>query len=120
MKERIKKIRKESGLTQEKFAERLGLKRNTIATYETGKSEPMDSIIVSICREFNVNEEWLRTGKGEMIAEFLPENEYFKAATQLSTDKDFCDFVISYWKTDKTSRQAIWNFLETLISQKKK
>lgn len=66
LKDRIKKIRKYYGLTQEKFAERLGIKRNTVATYETGKSEPMDNIIVSICREFNVREEWLRTGNGEM------------------------------------------------------
>lgn len=65
MKDRIKKIRKDAGLTQEKFSEKLGLKRNTIATYEIGKSEPMDNILFSICREFNVNEEWLRTGNGE-------------------------------------------------------
>ena len=62
MKDRIKQIRKEAGLTQEKFAERLGLKRQTIATYETGRSEPMDTIIFSICREFNINENWLRYG----------------------------------------------------------
>lgn len=66
MKDRIKKIRKDAGLTQEKFAERLGIKRNTVATYETGKSEPMDNIIVSICREFNINEDWIRHGIGEM------------------------------------------------------
>lgn len=65
MKDRIKQIRKDANMTQEKFAKRLGLKRQTIATYETGRSEPMDNIIVSICREFNINENWLRTGNGE-------------------------------------------------------
>ncbi len=69
MKDRIRKIRKEANLTQAKFAERLGLKRNTIATYETGKSEPMDNIIVSICREFGINEEWLRFGTGPMFVQ---------------------------------------------------
>lgn len=66
MKDRIKQIRKEASLTQEKFAEKLGLKRQTIATYETGRSEPMDNIIISICREFNINNDWLRYGTGEM------------------------------------------------------
>lgn len=66
LKDRIKKIRKDAGLTQEKFAERLGIKRNTVATYETGKSEPMDNIVISMCREFSISENWLRTGIGEM------------------------------------------------------
>jgi len=67
IKERLKKIRNSLHLTQQEFADRLGIKRNTVATYETGKSNPSDSAVVLICREFNVNEEWLRTGKGEMF-----------------------------------------------------
>ena len=67
MKDRIKKIRKELDLTQQKFADRLGVQRNTIAMYEMGRSLPSDAIMRSICREFNVNEEWLRTGQGEMF-----------------------------------------------------
>lgn len=67
MKERIKKIRRELNLTQQEFAERIGVKRNTIANYETGRNDPVDSVISLICREFNVREEWLRTGEGEMF-----------------------------------------------------
>ena len=75
--EKIKEIRKKLDLTQQKFADRLGVKRNTIAMYEMGKTIPSDQTILSICREFNVNEEWLRTGKGEI---FLPEsNDELKA-----------------------------------------
>lgn len=66
IKERLKKIRNNQHLTQQEFADRLGIKRNTVATYETGKSNPSDSAIVLICREFNIREEWLRTGEGEM------------------------------------------------------
>mgnify|MGYP001096971268 CR=1 FL=1 len=62
--ERIKKLRKALGLTQEKFAERLGIKRNTVATYEIGRNEPIDAVISLICREYGVNEVWLRTGEG--------------------------------------------------------
>lgn len=67
IKERLKKIRNNLHLTQQEFADKLGIKRNTVATYETGKSNPSDSAVVLICREFNVNEEWLRTGRGEMF-----------------------------------------------------
>lgn len=69
MKERIKKIRKELDLTQQKFADRIGVKQNTVAQYEMGRNIPIDTVISLICREFNVNEDWLRTGQGEM---FIP------------------------------------------------
>ena len=64
---RIKAARKASGLTQQEFADKLGLKRNTIATYETAKLEPSDRTISDICRVFNINETWLRSGEGEMM-----------------------------------------------------
>lgn len=65
LKDRIKKIRKELDLTQQKFADRIGVKQNTVAQYEMGRNIPIDTVIALICREFNVNEEWLRTGQGE-------------------------------------------------------
>ena len=74
MNERIKKLRKALDLTQQKFADRLGMKQNTIATYEMGRATPSDPTIKSICREFNVSEEWLRTGNGEMFIK-LSKNE---------------------------------------------
>lgn len=67
MKDRIKKIRKELDLTQQKLAEKIGVQRNTVAMYEMGKTTPSEAIILSICREFNVNEHWLRDGTGEMF-----------------------------------------------------
>ena len=69
MHERIRKLRRILDLTQEKFAERIGIKRNTVATYESGRNEPVDSVVALICREFHVNEEWLRNGTGEMFAQ---------------------------------------------------
>ena len=67
MDKRLKKLRKELDLTQSAFADRIGMKQNTIATYEMGRSVPSDQAIRSICREFDVNEEWLRNGTGEMF-----------------------------------------------------
>ena len=67
--ERIRKIRKELNLTQQEFASRIGMKRNSIAQIEIGRNTS-DQTIFSICREFNVNELWLKTGNGSM---FNPE-----------------------------------------------
>lgn len=62
MNERIKTIRINAGLTQQQFADRIKVKRNTVATYEMGRSIPSDSAIALICREFGINEQWLRNG----------------------------------------------------------
>ena len=67
MNERLKKLRKNLDMTQQKFADRIGYKRNTVAKYETGVNSPSAAVISLICREFNVNEDWLRTGNGEMF-----------------------------------------------------
>jgi transcriptional regulator with XRE-family HTH domain len=67
MKDRIKEVRKSTGMTQVEFGEKLGVKGNTVTNYETGQRTPTDAVIRSICREFHVNEEWLRYGTGEMF-----------------------------------------------------
>ena len=65
MNERIKELRKSLGITQQEFADKLGLKRNTIATYEIGKAVPSDRVVSDLCNKYNVNEKWLRTGEGK-------------------------------------------------------
>ena len=96
MGERIKKLRKALGLTQKEFGERIGVKPNTIGTYEISRNEPIDAVIALICREFGVNETWLRTGQGEM---FLPKaksdeiNAFMKEI--LRDDSDFRQKFIS-------------------------
>ena len=68
---RIKKLRKALSLTQQEFAERIGSVQNTITGYETGRRGPSNQVVTLICREFGVNEAWLRTGEGEM---FMPKS----------------------------------------------
>jgi transcriptional regulator with XRE-family HTH domain len=68
MNERLRKLRKALNMSQTAFGKRVGLKQSTITGYETGKRIPLDSVILLICKEFNVNEEWLRSGKGEMFS----------------------------------------------------
>ena len=71
MNTRIKQIRDSVNLTQDAFGKRIGSARNTIANYETGNRVPSNAVIKSICKEFKVNEDWLKTGDGEM---FLPKS----------------------------------------------
>lgn len=65
MKNRILKIRKDNKMTQDIFAEKLGLSKNFVWMLEKGERIPSDRTISDICREFNVNENWLRTGNGD-------------------------------------------------------
>ncbi len=71
MHERLKKLRKTLGLTQQEFADKIGSKRNTVAKYEIDASTPSAAVVSLICREFNVNKNWLCYGSGEM---FLPSD----------------------------------------------
>lgn len=66
MNERIKATRKASGLTQSEFAERIGASRDKMASYETGRVVPSDTVLKMISREFSVSFAWLKTGEGPM------------------------------------------------------
>jgi transcriptional regulator with XRE-family HTH domain len=90
MKDRIRQIRKNAGLTQVEYGRRLGVAGNTVTNYENGMREPSNAIITAICREFNVNEEWLRTGKGSMYLEMSRAELAAKiVGSALDTDDDF-------------------------------
>ena len=67
MKDRIKMLRKALNLNQTDFGARIGIAQTSVANYETGRRDPTDAVILSICREFNVDETWLRTGEGSMF-----------------------------------------------------
>ena len=84
MYERIKELRKALGLTQQKFADAIGVRQNTVAQYEMGRNPPNDTVITLICREFNVSEEWLRTGEGEMFQPKSRNEELFEFAAKVA------------------------------------
>ena len=87
MRERIKQVRSEAKLTQAEFAERIGLTRNYVAQVEMGAKDFSDRAIRDICREFSINEEWLRTGEGEMKAENSTAIEISEAVRRVLSDK---------------------------------
>lgn len=66
--ERVRKIRRQMDLTQQDFGKRIGIKSNSVSLIESGSRNASDQVILAICREFKVNEEWLRTGGGETFS----------------------------------------------------
>ena len=86
MKERIKALRKALSLNQTDFGSKIGVKQSAVAAYESGSRTPLDSVIVSICREFGVNERWLRTGEGEMLMHLSREEEIMRFAATVVRD----------------------------------
>ncbi|MCO7121957.1 helix-turn-helix transcriptional regulator [Ihubacter massiliensis] len=126
MNDRIRALRKELGLTQEKFADRLSMKRNTIANYEIGRNEPIDAVISLICKEFNVNEEWLRTGTGEMFQPLAEEDETAAFVSELLYDVDnelyamIKEIMRTYDQLDEKSKAVIKQFSRSLLENIKK
>ena len=88
IKDRIKTIRKKKELTQAEFGQIIGVKGNTVTNYETGLRNPTEAVVKSICREFNVNEHWLRTGEGEMFIELTKEEEIASFIGGIVRDED--------------------------------
>jgi len=119
---RLKQLRRALNMTQDEFSKKIGLARNSVANYEIGRREPTNSIIVSICREFDVNEEWLRTGQGEMFADIPQEDEYFKAATQISKNGDdlIMSMIVEYWKLDESSKETFRKYIRSVAGSIKK
>lgn len=101
MKDRIHSLRKTLNMTQDKFGEKIGLARNTIANYECGRRVPTNAVITSICREFNVNEIWLRTGEGG------DENMFTKV------DEDD-RYSLNLGKLSKIENQTVRNMVNTI------
>lgn len=90
MNERIKELRKTLGLSQEAFADRIGLKGSAVSHLESGRRNITNQNINSICREFGVSEEWLRTGVGDMYLEMSRAEKAAKiVGSALNTDDDF-------------------------------
>lgn len=96
--DRIISLRESLGVNQEEFAKRIGVSRNFISLVETGKRNLSDRTISDICREFNVNETWLRTGEGEMF-------------TQMSRTDEISAFVGSILKGEPDFRQKFISVL---------
>jgi len=119
---RIKELRKALGLTQQEFADKIGVKRNSMANYETGRNTPIDAIVVSICRIFNVSEEWLRTGQGEMFKQLSQAELAARTVGEaLSSDNKFIQSVfIALGKLTPAEWQLVEKFVTSVEEELKK
>lgn len=123
MKERLKEIRKSNpnGKTQEAFANYLEISKENISSYESGRRNPSDAFIKLVCEKCNVNENWLRTGNGEM---FMPETKDEQISKMLanvmkSEDGNFKKKLISALaQLDKDGWDKLEEFVD-MISEKK-
>ena len=112
--DRIIKVRSESKESQEKFAAKLGLSRNFINQVENKKKNVSDRTISDICREYNINEEWLRTGSGDMTVPISKDKEISRMlATVLKSDEN--DFKRRLISSLSRLDDEGWEQLEILI-----
>ena len=99
MNDRIREIRKVLGLTQESFGKTLGVKKSAISQIENGVNNLSDQMIKAICREFSVNEDWLRDGTGKPFV--VPEDETAAIVTDVLIDPEnkFYNLVLNILKS---------------------
>lgn len=110
MNERIKELRKALGLSGEKFGEPLGVTRTAVSLIETGKNAVTEQMIKLLCLTYNVNEDWLRTGNGEMFnktkSSFLDDLQ-----KQFSLSDLQVNIVKSYLELNESDRKSIDKFI---------
>lgn len=116
MNQRVKELRTALGLSGAKFGERLGVQRNTISQIETGKNGLTEQMLLSICREYNVNEDWLRYGTGDMFlsTDEVPLDELV-SANQI--DELESDILRAYFSLDKELRKQVLDHFRNSLSE---
>lgn len=119
--ERIKEARKYLGLTLEKFGEKLGVGKTAISKLEKGENKLTEQMAKSICREFSISEEWLRTGSGNMR---IPIEDEAAAAVSDLVEKNnplydvIKGIMVAYQKLDGSSREVIDQFILDAVSRR--
>lgn len=114
--ERVKQLRKALDLTMEKFGEKIGVKKSAISLIESGKNSLTEQMVKSICREFDVNEEWLRYGTGSMFIERTRDEEIAKFIGTIQSVEDYSfmkKFVSMLAKLDVSE----WELLQKMITK---
>lgn len=122
---RIEKVVEDSGLSKTAFGDRINVSQQYVSKL-TKMGNPSDSTIADICREFNVNEEWLRTGNGEMYIKKLPTDEVAEYVETLldNPDDPFTDLIVgmmkTYYELDEKSKTVARAFFQKLKDNIKK
>jgi transcriptional regulator with XRE-family HTH domain len=112
---RIKEIRKALGMTQVQFSDRLGIRQSSLSAIESGETGKVDERNIRIiCTEFNVNEEWIRNGAGEMFnsSDNLMELLGSRIKTLTETDKKI---ITEYLKLTPKQRKSMIGFIKRMF-----
>lgn len=116
MNERIKEVRQYFKLTLEEFGRRIGMTKSGLSKVERGENGTTEQTITSICREFNVNEEWLRTGTGPMLDDSKPS-----ILARLSEEKQLTPreqaIVSAFIDLPPQDRAAIMRYMDSLVEK---
>lgn len=116
---RIKKLRNELNLTQQEFANKIGITQNTYANYEIGRRNPSNSVINNICKTFNVNEDWLRYGQGQIFLE-SPNDTLKKLKKEYNLDDFSYGLICEYLKLDDKKRNTVRQYFYNVLSNVQK
>lgn len=114
--DRIKELRKALHLSQTEFAERIGSVQNTITGYETGRREPSNQVIALICKEFRVNEEWLRNGTNPMLIK-TAENEIEQLCERYGLNRAARVLIEKFVTLPEQDRQAVLNYFLSIAAE---
>lgn len=123
MNERLKLLRKALKLNQLEFAEKIQIGRSTLAGYENGLTNMTDRSIRDICRVFYVNEDWLRTGEGNMFRARNTTNEELalQIGKLLKTDDEFTkNLFLEYLKLPPEMKKLMRDFVHQLAEKDSK
>lgn len=123
MNNRVKEVRKAVNLTQSEFGKRIGISNTAVSKIEKGENNVSEQNIIAMHREFNVNEDWLKTGEGEMFLKLSRKDELVLwASTALNNESEqFRDrFIDALSVLDANDWELLANIAETLAKQKEK
>jgi transcriptional regulator with XRE-family HTH domain len=114
--DRIKEIRKENDLTQGEFGERLGIGKYAVTNIELGRVEPKDNVIKLIAKEFDINEEWIKTGEGEKHPEITNDEKLAKLIGEtIGSDDEFRkNLVLTLLELDEADWEVIKKIYEEM------
>lgn len=119
MKERIRELRRYLNMTMEEFGARIGLTKSAVSLIEGGRNGARDQTLLAICREFGVNERWLRTGEGEMF-----EQTRASVLDRLSTEYDLSreqrSVIEAFLDLDPQERDVILKYVHNVFDHSAK
>lgn len=119
MKDRIKKVRKLNNLTMEQFGNRIGITKSSVSLLESGKNSPSEQTLKLICKEFNIDMEWLQTGNGNMTKEVPNKLSFYLGQIEGGNDEFIKDLIEVYMELDPDSKKALRTISEKMAEKRK-